>query len=138
MEEERRERAAAGEVKGRAVHAGPASVRRRAGAQRAWAETQETRREGLMRGPGGAGRGWCAADRWDRQGKITRKSKALNSKFKNYYFPGSKISQSFIGARSHYQEHNETTKTQKSNKYCSQKFEQNRSFQIFEEFYGSG
>jgi hypothetical protein len=27
------------------------------------------------RGPGGAGRGWCAANRWGRQKKITRKIK---------------------------------------------------------------
>jgi hypothetical protein len=71
-------------------------------------------------------------------GKNHPKNKALVSKFKNCYLPGSKISQIFIGARLSYQKHNATTNTQKAIKDGSQKFQQSCSFQTFQEFYGSG
>jgi hypothetical protein len=83
------------------------------------------RGEGLTRPTGGAA------------GKNRSKNKVLVSKFKNCYFPGSKIFQIFTGAISHYQEHNATTNTQKAIKVCSQKFQQSCSFQNFQEFYGS-
>jgi hypothetical protein len=66
------------------------------------------------------------------------KNKALVSKFKNCYFPGSKISQIFTGEILSYQEHNATIKTQKAFKYCPQKFQQSCSFRTFQEFYGWG
>jgi hypothetical protein len=44
----------------------------------------------------------------------------------------------FTGGRLNYQEHNATTNAQKAISDCSQKFEQNHSFHIFQEFYGSG
>jgi hypothetical protein len=54
------------------------------------------------------------------------------------YFPGSTNYQDFTGVRLNHQEHNATTKTQKAIKDRSQKFKQNDSYQIFQEFYGSG
>jgi hypothetical protein len=41
-------------------------------------------------------------------------------------------------ARLNHQEHNATTRVQKSVMDCSQKFKQHCSFQTFQEFYGSG
>jgi hypothetical protein len=73
----------------------------------------------------------------DEQGKQL-KNNAPNSKIQNCYFPGSKISQIFTGARTNYQEHISATNTQKYIKDRSQKFKQNCSFQNFQEFFGSG
>jgi hypothetical protein len=67
-------------------------------------------------------------------GKNHPKNKALVSNFQNCYFPGSKISQIFTGRRSHYQEHNATTNTQKAIKDCSQNSSKTIVFQFSKNF----
>jgi hypothetical protein len=77
-------------------------------------------------------------DRWGREEREKEQSNGSTYKFKNVHFPGSKNHQIFMEAKSNHQEHNATTRAQKSVMDCSQKFKQHCSFQTFQEFYGSG
>jgi hypothetical protein len=61
------------------------------------------------------------------------------SKVQNCYFLGSKNRQNFTISRSHYQEHNATTNTEKKLLKFGHKYSNKLAgFQSFQEFYGSG